>query len=230
MVAISKFTLLALAAVSVAAPAPAPAAAESLTQFHALAKRSLENAPSDNLLKSKRFIEEFHAVALQERTITDVMKLIDIFSELTTNGIKFFAQSFDAFFKADRKLLNSSIQTFLVQAQGFLNKFTTWLQDYKGLGGITKIFADLFVKSGLKSFITHIGLGIMQFSSAVLGADWSAQTFAADLKNLQNSLKDIASDLAVSFPGLEQARAVIDYTHDTIRNLLGLPAKPKMLH
>lgn len=221
MVRISK---LATAACLSSLVSAAPAADDTLSKLHLVTSRHLAQFPSDNQNEiTKRFIEDFHAVAVQERSINDVLQLIDLFGELTTNGVKFFAQSFTAFWNGDKKTLNSAISTFLLQAQGFLNNFVKWLQDYNGLGGFTKIFADIFIKSGLKSFITTAGLAILQFTDAVLTSDWSAQSWAADLKNLQNTLKDIGGQLAAGFPTIENVRDTILYSRNAIRGLLGLP-------
>lgn len=220
MVRLSK--LAAIASLSVVSAAPAAVSeTESLAQLHLITSRHLAQFENNEI--TKRFIDDFHAVAMKERSLNDVMTLIDLFSELTTNGVKFFASSFDAFWNADPKALNKSISTFLLQAQGFLNKFVNWLQQYNGLGGFTKIFADIFIKSGLKSFITTAGLAILQFTDAVLNSDWSAQSWAVDLKNLQNTLKSIATQLAQGFPTIDNVRDTILYSRNAIRGLLGLP-------
>lgn len=221
MVRISK--LASLACLSLVSAAPA--ADDTLSRLHLVTSRNLARFPSEDQNQiTKRFIEDFHKVAVQERSINDILNLIDLFGELTSNGITFFAQSFQAFWNGDKKTLQGAITTFLLQAQGFLTKFVKWLQDYNGLGGFTKIFADIFIKSGLRDFITTAGLAILQFTSAVLSADWSAQSWAADLKNLQNTLKDIANQLAVGFPTIENVKDTILYSRNAIRGLLGLPA------
>ncbi|CAG83307.1 hypothetical protein B0I72DRAFT_165277 [Yarrowia lipolytica] len=220
MVRISKLATVACLSVVSAAPA----AEDTLSRLHLLTSRHLAQFPSEDQKEiTKRFIDDFHAVAVQERAISDVLTLIDLFGDITTKGIKFFTQSFTAFWNGDKKTLSQSITTFLLQAQGFLNDFVSWLQSYNGLGGFTKIFADIFIKSGLKSFITTAGLAILQLTDSILNSDWSAQSWAADLKNLQNTLKSVSQQLAAGFPTIENVRDTILYSRNAIRGLLGLP-------
>ncbi|KAG5368034.1 hypothetical protein CJU90_0220 [Yarrowia sp. C11] len=220
MVRISK--LATAAYISLVSAAPAPPADDTLSRLHLLTSRHLAQFPADNEI-TKRFIDDFHAVAVQERSISDILTLIELFGDITTQGIQFFGQSFSAFWKGDKKALSSDITNFLLQAQGFLNKLVDWMQKYNGLGGFTRIFADIFVKSGLKSFITTAGLAILQLTNTILSSDWSAQTWAGDLKNLQAALKSAGEQIVKGFPKIENVQNTILYSRNAIRGLLGLP-------
>lgn len=228
MVKISTL-LLTLATFAIAAPAPAPApeaapeaaqAPQSLEVLYSLAARDLELDPKNDILLSKRFIETFHSTALQERSWDDVVNLINLFNSFAQNGIDFFTNSYNAITSWNAGNLNNAINSFLLNTQIFINALVRWMQNFSGLGGVTKVLAGIYIESGLRTFVTRLGLSLMQFSNVLLGSDWSFGQFFNSITKLISTVGEIITNLTTNFPTLENLSNTLTYVKGQLQKLL----------
>lgn len=214
MVSLSNLAIAALAATAYAAPAPSTE--ESLAHFHSLAERSV--TPQD---LRKRFAEDFHSAAIEERQLTNVLKLVDLFGGISTNALKFFATAADAVLRADKANLNVAVATFIFQTLGFLAQLTSFLQQYKQINGLTRRFADLIVEPALRTLVSVIGKVLVQVSTGLLKTEWTKAPLVGDLTKVLDTLGGLTKLIPSVFPRLTDAKNSLTLAENAIKALLG---------
>lgn len=201
MVSFTKLTLASMATLALAAPAPVDQEA-GLIQLRNVAEVQF----AGNAEIAKRFVDE--AVALDARAAQDWIALFNVFQSFTSAGVSLFLTSIQALKNVSPAQLNSSITNSILQARGALNQLISWLQNYNGLAGWTKVFVNMFISTGLNAFITNFGLFLIQLSTTI-SQNKLVNTFADDIKGLIGVVTQAGNLLADTIPGFRSDASML---------------------
>lgn len=207
MVAITKLAL--LSTVALAAPAP--------EQDTSLLVRDLSASGFGSADVVKRFVDD--AVALDARAAQDWIQLFNIFQSFTTAGVSLFLSSIDALKNVSPEQANAAITSSILQAKLALNQLTTWLKNYNGLAGWTKVFVNLYISSGLSAFITNLGLFIIQLSTTI-SKNKAINTYASQIQELIAAIKAASALLASTIPGFNADASALSGFNSKLQGLL----------